>query len=260
MLRSALILLGIMLGLPAVATAAPLSLTPPETLCGVETLKMEQEYGIPEQLLHAISLMESGRYQREHKQVLAWPWTVMAEGRGRYFETKAEAIAEVKALKAKGVTNIDVGCMQINLKHHPKAFDSLEEAFEPASNVAYAARFLVGLFQSTQNWLKAGSYYHSQTPDRASAYRARLEKVWKKADEILSAALTAPPKIQQDIIEEARERDMVRRQNALEEKHAQQAEARAIAEAWRQAKLVEYSLRREKMQKARTVTALNNAQ
>jgi hypothetical protein len=32
--------------------------------------------------------------------------------------------------------------MQINLKHHPGAFASLEEAFDPQKNIAYAAQFL----------------------------------------------------------------------------------------------------------------------
>ena len=55
----------------------------------------------------------------------------MAEGRGRYLPSKEAAIAEVQALKAKGITNIDVGCMQVNLYYHGSNFDDLNEAFDP---------------------------------------------------------------------------------------------------------------------------------
>ena len=37
---------------------------------------------------------------------------------------------------------MDVGCMQVNLYHHAHAFSSLDNAFDPQSNVDYAARFL----------------------------------------------------------------------------------------------------------------------
>ncbi|MDZ7712446.1 MAG: hypothetical protein U5L06_04740 [Rhodovibrio sp.] len=69
----------------------------------------------------------------------------MAEGRGRYLPSKAAAIAEVRDLQARGVSNIDVGCMQVNLHWHGDAFESLEQAFDPAYNVAYAAAFLLDL-------------------------------------------------------------------------------------------------------------------
>jgi hypothetical protein len=62
------------------------------------------------------------------------------------FPTKAKAIAHVRELQARGVRNIDVGCMQINLRHHPNAFPDLETAFDPEMNTAYAAQFLNGLF------------------------------------------------------------------------------------------------------------------
>ena len=38
--------------------------------------------------------------------------------------------------------SIDIGCAQVNLMHHPDAFASLEQAFDPMANADYAARFL----------------------------------------------------------------------------------------------------------------------
>jgi len=150
-------------------------------ICGQETARQEKQQAIPDRLLHAISLVESGRWDADHKATLAWPWTVMAEGEGRFLPSKEAAVAEVRKLQARGVRNIDVGCMQINLLAHPDAFANLEEAFEPRANVGYAAHFLNDLYATDRNWGQAGAHYHSQTPEEAAPYKAKLMSVWDKA-------------------------------------------------------------------------------
>ena len=132
----------------------------------------EKDRGIPEGLLKSIGFAESGRTVNGKR--VAWPWTVNAQGQGHYFKSKDEAIAFVQDLQANGVKVIDVGCMQVNLYYHPKAFASLEDAFDPASNVAYAAKFLTWLEDETSDWSTASRYYHSRTPSLARAYAARL--------------------------------------------------------------------------------------
>jgi hypothetical protein len=97
----------------------PAGIGNPWTMCAKATNRLERQEGIPRQLLRAISKAESGRYHEGKQVVMAWPWTVMAEGRGRYLETKADAIAEVVGLRKRGIKNIDVGCMQVNLQAHP---------------------------------------------------------------------------------------------------------------------------------------------
>jgi soluble lytic murein transglycosylase-like protein len=64
-------------------------------------------------------------------------------------------VAEVRALKARKICNINVGCMQINLYYHPDAFADLEAALDPASNVAYAAGYLKNLRTSQGSWTRA---------------------------------------------------------------------------------------------------------
>ncbi len=131
-------------------------------------------------LLRAIGLVESGRRDRQGER-RPWPWTVTAEGVGTYFANKEEAIAAVQALQARGVTSIDVGCMQVNLQHHPAAFRTLEEAFEPAPNIAYAARFLLSLYAKFGDWPAAATAYHSQTPGPAAQYAKLIAAVWSGA-------------------------------------------------------------------------------
>jgi hypothetical protein len=166
-----------------VTAAAGASSTPalgdnPWTMCAKATNHIERAEAIPRQLLRAISKAESGRFHQGKQVVMAWPWTVMAEGRGRYLETKAEAVAEVESLRARGVKNIDVGCMQVNLQYHPHAFASLEDAFDPLTNVAYGASFLKTLATEHGSWARAAAYYHSQNPTRYRAYRAKVREIW----------------------------------------------------------------------------------
>ena len=152
----------------------------PWTLCARAVDQAERAAGIPPHLLQAISLAESGRTSKEHKARLAWPWTVMAEGNGRYLPTKAAAIATVEALQSRGVRNIDVGCMQVNLRYHPDAFAGLQQAFDPTANAAYAARFLKDLHRETGSWTAAAGRYHSATPEHNAPYRAKITKLWQQ--------------------------------------------------------------------------------
>ena len=144
------------------------------SLCVKPILSAERKYAIPEQLLTAISHVESGRFDRSQKAFFAWPWTVNAEGKGSFFQSKKEAMEFVRKLQSRGVRSIDVGCMQINLRHHPDAFNSLEEAFDPELNVDYAARFLSGLYRENKSWIVAAAHYHSQTPFFGNQYRAKV--------------------------------------------------------------------------------------
>ena len=161
------------LALPGLALAES-----PGRLCRAAITAAETEARIPAGLLHAIGRVESGRRDPETGEFAPWPWVLNAEGQGRFFPDQAAAIAAVRELQARGVRVIDVGCMQINLHHHPRAFANLEEAFDPMSNARYAARFLTQLNDSRNDWAVSAGHYHSQTPHLAEAYRARVMAAW----------------------------------------------------------------------------------
>lgn len=129
--------------------------------------------GLPPGLLLAIARVESGR-SRPGGGVAPWPFALNAGGAGRFPESRAAAIAEVEAFRARGIRSVDVGCMQVNLLHHPEAFPDLDAAFDPARNVAYAARFLRDLRARTGNWADAIAQYHSAEPGRGLSYHARV--------------------------------------------------------------------------------------
>ncbi len=148
--------------------------------CTQHFARAERQYGIPKHLMMAISATESGRWNKEAGLPLPWPWTINVEGAGHYYQTKNEAVTAVRRLMERGKRSIDVGCMQISLKHHPKAFVSISDAFEPERNVAYAARFLREKFAEERSWRRAVAAYHSKLPMRGGQYFARVKYNWRR--------------------------------------------------------------------------------
>ena len=149
--------------------------------------------GLPRGLLAAVAAVESGRPAAGGARAglrpvalrvpprrappagwQAWPWTINADGVGQFFATKAQAIAAVTALQASGVRSIDVGCLQVNLQQHPRAFRSLADAFNPRVNARYAAGFLNRLFAQMHDWPEAVAAYHSRTKALGHPYRQRV--------------------------------------------------------------------------------------
>jgi hypothetical protein len=145
----------------------------PWTACARAVAAAERGSGIPPGLMMAIARVESGR-PRPGGGAAPWPFAINADGTGRFPETRAAAIAEVEALRSRGVRSVDVGCMQVNLLHHAAAFPDLPTAFDPAANAAYAARFLRELRARTGNWAEAIAAYHSATTGRGLAYHSRV--------------------------------------------------------------------------------------
>lgn len=144
-------------------------------LCDRAGERAARATGVPLAVLRAISLTETGRRLNGRHQ--AWPWTVNMEGRGKWFDTREEALQYVRRHHARGATSFDVGCFQINYRWHGKAFRSIEDMFEPELNALYAGRFLRSLYGEMGGWSRAAGAYHSRTPKFAERYRARFNRI-----------------------------------------------------------------------------------
>lgn len=248
------VLLLLMLFQPLLAQADDRVLVNDSYACMNATSRLEKKYQIQEHLLTTISNVETGRWNADKRLNVAWPWTVNAQGKGSFYNTKAEAVKAVKDLQAKGVKSIDVGCMQINLAYHPDAFDNLEEAFDPHKNVEYGAKFLKSLYDNRGNdWIKAAMAYHSSVPQKALRYKKKLFSAYEKVRQ-------AQNRQQQELL--AMQPQKLPRQAAVISAPAQKnlktadtrnfvpspkREARLIADAtaWREAKLAEYRERKK---------------
>ena len=161
--------------------------------CHSATREYERASAIPGNLLTSISLAETGRWDPKKAEMFAWPWTVTAGGTGKYYPSKQKAVEAVKELQSRGVKNIDVGCMQINLKYHPNAFSSLDQAFDPLVNVDYARKFLSGLHRSTGSWVQAAANYHSTNPQLNLNYRTKVLRIWREVSGVSLSDLPIHP-------------------------------------------------------------------
>jgi hypothetical protein len=173
-----------LLGLTAQAAtvhAADKPSLPGADTCLPEITTAEHQFALPAKLLQTIGIVESGRLDTATGRVAPWPWTINVGGIGHYFETKSAAIQAVQDLQTAGVQSVDVGCMQINLMHHPNAFASLDEAFDPGANTRYGARFLAALYHEIGNWPQSAAAYHSRTEDVGADYESRIMAIWPLA-------------------------------------------------------------------------------
>lgn len=101
--------------------------------------KAEIQNKIPKGLLAAIAKVESGNKE----------YAINVGGSSIYASSLAKALSFAKIKINSGVTNIDLGMMQLNYRWHGNQFASLEEMFTPEKNINYAAKLLKSLYRPT---------------------------------------------------------------------------------------------------------------
>lgn len=143
--------------------------------CDSAALHSAEAYGVPPQIMLAITRVESGKPKGDALQ--PWPWTVNLQGEGHWFDSAQEARDFAQSAIETGVTNLDIGCFQLNWRWHGDKFSSIDEMFDPETNADHAARFLVENRDRTGNWVDAVAAYHSASPDLAEAYIEKIEGV-----------------------------------------------------------------------------------
>ena len=112
---------------------------------------------------------------------------------GRWFDTQAEAESHAQAMLDEGRTNLDIGCFQLNIHWHSKAFTSLEDMIDPVRNAGYAAEYLVQHYAQTGDWALAAARYHSATPEHAERYRVRFEATLASLESATTGPLPTEP-------------------------------------------------------------------
>ncbi|OUS07489.1 hypothetical protein A9Q96_06160 [Rhodobacterales bacterium 52_120_T64] len=145
-------------------------------LCNVAAVFAANDGALPPKVLLALTLVETGRNRQGEFQ--PWPWTVNMEGKGFWFDTRAEAVNFVTQSYAEGARSFDIGCFQINHRWHGEAFVSFNQMFEPAANAAYAAKFMTSLFREGGSWSWAAGAYHSRTTALSAKYRTRFDRIF----------------------------------------------------------------------------------
>jgi Transglycosylase SLT domain len=128
----------------------------------------EKQNNIPPGLLVAIAKVESD----------ISPFALNINGKPVFQNNQEQAICKIKEALAEGITNIDVGVMQLNVKWHQDNFTSIEEMLDPKKNIEYAANFLLKLHKKYDDWHKAVRFYHSSTAEHYRKYSKKVTLAW----------------------------------------------------------------------------------
>jgi soluble lytic murein transglycosylase-like protein len=124
-------------------------------VCEAEMLRASRIHQVPPAVLYAVGLTETGRRGRLS------PYALNIDGKPVFSATLGEALLRFAQSNRAGAKLIDVGCMQINYRFHGREFSSIEDMFEPARNVDYAARYLKQLRRRETSWTLAVARYHA---------------------------------------------------------------------------------------------------
>lgn len=144
-------------------------------LCDQSIEQVADSSIVPREVIYKIARLESGRHI-DGRQV-SWPWSINNGGKGYFLKDKATALSTLAKLRAKGKTNIDVGCMQLNFRWHAGSFESLEQMMEPFDNVRYAVGYLEQLYKETGSWKKTVKFYHSRNVKFNTKYYAKYMRM-----------------------------------------------------------------------------------
>ena len=158
-------------------------------LCDQSIEIVAQNSFVPREIIYKIARLESGRHVNGRH--VSWPWSINNGGKGYFLKDSTTALSMLSSLVAQGKTNIDVGCMQLNIRWHAEFFDSLRQMMNPSDNVRYAVRYLEQLYKETGSWEKAVKFYHSRNAKFNSVYYAKYKKI-KSPDTGTSFASLGP--------------------------------------------------------------------
>lgn len=126
-------------------------------------------------LLYSVAITESALASGGGR-IAPHPYVIRSDLTGpQFFDTYADAESALKALMKK-TTNIDIGMMQVNLRHHPQKNPSA--LLTPEFAVRYAARYLKTTMASTTDPIIGVGRYHSYTEDLANWYGARVWTIY----------------------------------------------------------------------------------
>ncbi len=177
----AALIVGLGLGLPLDRPAQA-----GENDCHTNTSVVERQLHIPNGLLLAISLVESG------VDGVPQPNALSLGIRTVHTHSRADAINHIQGRNGALRKDAFVGCMQLSVRHHRVAFHSLEAMLEPKSNIWYAGHMLVRMHGETGSWSGAVARYQGGSRTQAHHYVCR---VWNHLAELdWSSAKTLEPR------------------------------------------------------------------
>jgi len=139
------------------------------------------EHGIPQSVLFAVALTESGKPTGQAGTLRPWPWTLNVAGRGYFFDSRQAAWQALTAYLKEGKRSIDIGLMQVNWRYHQDQLGTPWQALDPYHNLRVGAGILQSCYVTRQDWWASVGCYHAPTDThRADRYRRRVVSHWQR--------------------------------------------------------------------------------
>lgn len=142
--------------------------------------KVGIEQGIDPVLLYSMALTESAR-SHGNNTLKPSPLVIRSAKGAQYFTTKTEAVDALRQELAT-TNRIDIGMMQINLRHHDK-HDPIS-LLDPYTNLTYAAQILKKTMSSTDDKVLGVGRYHSYRTERALWYGSYVWQIYRNLTEL----------------------------------------------------------------------------
>ncbi len=142
----------------------------------------EKKHNIPNNYLYYIAVVESGKWDSKIQKKAPWPWSLNVNGKTLFFKNKQDMLKKIKENINDGNVNMDIGCNQINYKHHRNNFQSIEQMINPFYNVEYSASYLHKNYKRTQNWSEAVAHYHSKNIAKNQIYIKKITSAAQDKD------------------------------------------------------------------------------
>jgi hypothetical protein len=137
--------------------------------------------GIDVATLYGMAVQESGMRWLDGT-FRPWPWTLNVnvgkngiKSGARRYQSRAAAEKDLMYLITKGIRNIDVGIMQINLYWHGDKVKFDAQLLDPTTNISVAARYLKELNTKNNISKTVGDYHAPSNPERGKDYAVHVK-------------------------------------------------------------------------------------
>lgn len=130
-------------------------------------------------LLYSVALVESRRTDHSGRNLRPWPWALNVSGKSHYFDTRSEAEVFLTDLLEKGIRNVDVGPLQINLRWNGHLVTHPLDLFDLSTSIRVGEQVLYNALMSSpdDDALAVGRYHNWSDENRARAYGLRVLRI-----------------------------------------------------------------------------------
>jgi hypothetical protein len=143
-------------------------------LSGTPWESAAKRHGLDPVLLYALALEATPR-PSGRGSVSPWPWTLRTNGRPRFYDTRAAALAELRTL-VETTDDVDVGLLQVNLERHDRHVGDPVTLLDARVNLVVAAGILAAAIDSAGGDLAlgVGRFRYPRDDGAARAYGRRV--------------------------------------------------------------------------------------